>query len=149
MGKSPHQDKNSFWWEIVVKAGINITGNSCVAFDNNFLEKISPLFEVSALPVEQTAYFLPTVLPVCSPMRFSVVTPCIITVTLSTWLQDWIKVLWRQHINLGLCHGNSYLTVKWDHFKDTLSSFSLFLCAQITAWAAFPLNTTCSPFVAV
>lgn len=108
--------------------GINITGNSCAASDNNFFEKISLLFEVSALPVQQTACFLSTASRVCSRMCFSLEAPCIITVTLSTWLQERIKVLWRQHINLGLCHGNSYLTVKWDHFKDTFSSSSLFLC---------------------
>lgn len=75
-GKSPHQDKNAFWWERVVTVGINITGSSYVASDNNFLEKISSLFEVSALPVDSLlsdyclACLLPYVLLCCNTLYY-------------------------------------------------------------------------------
>ena len=70
-GKSLHQDKNSFWWERVVTVGINISGNSRMSSDNNFLGKISSLFEVPAcLYSRQLAFWLVSCLsaPVCASL---------------------------------------------------------------------------------
>lgn len=129
-------------------SGINITENSSVAPDKNFLEKdFLALWSICiACTVDS---LLSDCLACLPPLRASLLYhPVLLQALLAPGYRSESKCCGGS-ISIWAC---AMIIVTWQLsgiISKTFSSFSLILSAQITAWAAFPLNTTCSPFVTV